>query len=132
MSVGTWNPSERITELSTPVLDELLAAATRSIDEDFGLSQTAVERLAGSANTNRADWRAALQNLDGDQIIALMRFYTLAEGRFPAWQAGSNSPVIPLARALRARGAWPPELTAWIKRHTDNKFLPYGSLLDRL
>ena len=114
------------------MLDELLAAAARPGDGDFGLSRADVERLAGPAHAGRVDWRAALENLRDDQVIALIRFYTLAEGRFPAWKAGSNSPVIVLAKALRARGAWPTGLTAWIKAHTDNKFLPYGSLLDRL
>ena len=132
MSVGTWNPSEQITELSAPVLDELLAAATRSGEDDFGLSPADIERLAGCAHADRVDWQAASKDLGDDQVIALIRFYTAAEGRFPAWKAGSNSPVIVLAKALRARGAWPAELTDWIKRRTDNRFLPYGSLLNRL
>ena len=132
MSVGTWNPSEQTTELSAPVLDEMLAAAARSVDEDFGLSPADIERLAGCAHANRVDWPAALHNLHDQQLVALIRFYTQAESRFPAWKAGSNSPVIVLAKALRARGAWPSGLTAWIKAHTDNRFLPYGSLMDRL
>ncbi len=132
MSVGTWNPSEQITELSAPVLDELLAAAARPAEEDFGLSPADIQRLAGCAHTNRVNWAEPSQSLDDDQVIALIRFYTLAEGRFPDWKAGANSPVIVLARALRSRGAWPAELNAWIRSNTDNRFLPYGSLMDRL
>ena len=132
MSVGTWYPSEQITELSPAVLDRLLAAAAQPVEENFGLSRADIERLAGLAQADRVNWQAASRRLDDDQMLALIRFYTLAEGKFPAWKAGSNSPVIVLAKALRARGAWPAELTAWIKRHTDNRFLPYGSLLDRL
>ena len=132
MSVGTWNPAEQITELSAEVLDELLSAAVRSGAEDFGLSPADIERLAGCAHANRVNWQAAPEALGDDQMIALIRFYTLAEGRFPAWKAGSNSPVIVLAKALRARGTWPTDLTAWIRANTDNRFLPYGSLMDRL
>jgi hypothetical protein len=40
--------------------------------------------------------------------------------------------VIPLARLLKSRGDYPEDLTAWIRAHTGNRFLPYGSLLDRL
>ena len=41
------------------------------------------------------------------------------------------SPVIWLCRELKKRGAFPdPELIQWIKENTDNKFLPYGNLLD--
>ena len=132
MSVGTWNPSEQVTGLSKPVLDELLAVADQPSVEDFGLSQADVERLAGVAHANLVDWRAATQKLGDNELVALIRFYTLAEGRFPSWQAGADSPVIVLAKALRERGTWPAGLTAWIKQHTDNKFLPYGSLLNRL
>ena len=132
MSVGTWNPAEQINELSAQVLDELLAAAARSGDGDFSLSPADIERLAACAHANRVNWQATSETLRDDQMIALIRFYTLAEGRFAAWKAGSNSPVIVLAKALRARGAWPTGLTNWIKAHTDNRFLPYGSLMDRL
>ena len=132
MSVGTWNPSAQVTELTAPVLDELLAAAARSDQEAFGLSPADIERLAGCAHANRVDWQSASRTLRDDRAITLIRFYTLAEGRFPAWKAGANSPVIVLARAMRARGAWPPGLTHWIREHTENRFLPYGSLMDRL
>ena len=132
MSVGTWNPAEQIAELSASALNELLAAAHRLGDPDFGLSPADVDRLTPCAHANRVDWQTASQHLDDGQLIDLIRFHTLAEGRFPAWKAGSNSPVIVLAKALRARNAWPTDLTAWIKAHTDNRFLPYGSLLDRL
>ena len=40
--------------------------------------------------------------------------------------------MIPLVRELKRRGAYPAELTAWIKANTDNRFLPYGNLMDRL
>ena len=79
----------------------------------------------------RCDWQAAAQGLEAEEIERLVRFYTLAEA-LPGWEAGAQSPVIPLARELKARDAWPDDLTAWIKAHTDNRFLPYGSLMDRL
>lgn len=132
MSVGTWNPSAQITELSNAILQELLVAAGHSSEREFGLSPTDIERLAGAAHSNRMDWQTATQHLGDGDLVALVRFFTLAEARFDSWQAGANSPVIVMARALRERGAWPADLTAWIKRHTDNKFLPYGSLLQRL
>ena len=44
----------------------------------------------------------------------------------------SFAPVIPLVAELKRRGDYPNDLTAWIKANTDNRFLPYGSLMDRL
>ena len=132
MSVGTWNPSEQIAELDETVLGQLLAAAERPPDEDFGLLGADVERLAGVAHTNRVDWAPAVERLGNDDLIALVRLYTLAEAIFPSWKANANSPVIVIAKSLRKRNAWPADLTHWIKRHSENKFLPYGSLLQRL
>jgi len=132
LSVGTWNPQEQVTELTEAVLDELLAAAEKPPSDDFGLSPTGIERLAGTARTNLIDWHDAAKGLADDGLIALVRLYVLAEGRFTSWKAGKHSPVIVLARTLRSRSAWPAGLTAWIKCHSDNKFLPYDSLMDRL
>ncbi|MXW52107.1 MAG: hypothetical protein F4X81_19010 [Gammaproteobacteria bacterium] len=131
LSVGAWDPAEQIVELSDSVLAELLAAADCLDEESFGLSVAQVSRLAATVRLRPEAWRPAAA-LDDQQVIRLVRLYTLAEGRFPEWKAGSASPVIALCRLLRRRGAWPADLTAWIKAHSDNKFLPYGSLADRL
>lgn len=114
------------------MLDRLLAASGHPASDDFGLATVEVERLAGTAHSNRADWQTASRDLSDTDLLALVRFYTLAESHFPAWKSGANSPVIVLARALRGRGAWPPDLTVWIKQNTENRFLPYGNLLDRI
>jgi hypothetical protein len=39
---------------------------------------------------------------------------------------------VPLVALLKSRAAYPSELTRWIKTNTSNRFLPYGSLMDRL
>ena len=131
LSVGAWDPAEQISELNDSVLAELLAAADCLDREDLGLSAADASRLAATARLPTAAWQRAAA-LDDEQLIGLVRLYTLAEGRFPEWKAGSASPVIALCRLLRRRGAWPADLTAWIKVRSDNKFLPYGSLADRL
>ena len=40
--------------------------------------------------------------------------------------------MIALARLLRERDDYSAELTAWIRSVSSNRFLPYGSLSDRL
>jgi len=50
----------------------------------------------------------------------------------PGFELGARSPVIALVRLLKQRGEYPDDLTGWVKANTDNRFLPYGSLLDRL
>lgn len=131
LAVGAWDPSQQITALDAPVLAELLGAAISLHLDDFGLPAAAVSRLAATVRLPPAAWRAA-EALTSEELVSLVRLYVLAEGRFPDWKAGAKSPVITLCRLLRRRGAWPAELSAWIKSNSDNRFLPYGSLADRL
>ena len=132
MSVEPFDPGALALKLDADVLEELVAAAARLEESDFGLARERINALAVVARQDeKTDWKAAAVELDSDQLIALVRLYTLAE-RLPGWEAGARSPVIALARELKQRGDYPDDLTGWIKRNTDNRFLPYGSLMDRL
>jgi hypothetical protein len=132
LSVEPFDPSALALKLDQVVLAELLQAAADSDADDFGLSRERISALAAIARHDaKTDWQAAGSKLTSAQILALVKFFTLAE-RLPGWEAGARSPVIPLAAALKQRGDYPDDLTAWIKSHTDNRFLPYGSLMDRL
>lgn len=132
MSVEPFDPGALTLRLDATVLDELIAAAGADEVADFGLSRERIAALAAVArHDGQIDWRAAASDLDVDALVALIRLYTLAEA-LPGWEAGARSPVIPLAAELKGRGAYPEDLTAWIKSNTDNRFLPYGSLMDRL
>jgi hypothetical protein len=111
---------------------ELLAAARHLEEPSFGLAEQRVVELAPLARqSDSSDWSVMAASLDEAELENLIRLFTLAE-RLPGWSAQAKSPVIPLARELKARGRYPEALTGWIKSHTDNRFLPYGSLMDRL
>ena len=129
--VGTWDPSARVT-LSARHLECLRRAGTRLEDANFGLDEAELRLLAPVMTLDADQWTTAARDADAAQLIAWIRFFTLAEARLPGFEAGAKSPVIPLARTLRERGEYPDDLTTWIKAHTDNRFLPHGSLLDRL
>ncbi|MEX0943239.1 MAG: hypothetical protein WD002_11925 [Pseudomonadales bacterium] len=68
------------------------------------------------------------ESLSDAEIETLIRFFTLAEMQLSGWDGGQDSPVIPLVRILKARGAFKADLRRWIKANTDNRFLPYGAL----
>ena len=131
MTVAAWDPANQVAALDASVLNALLQAAGRLDLQGFGLSATEADRLAGVTQLGAQAWQAAAGLTDAE-LIKLVRLFTLAEGRLPGWKAGAKCPVIPLGAMLRRRGAWPAELTAWVKVHSDNQFLPYGSLADRL
>jgi len=131
MGVGGWDPGSH--SLERVDVERLLRASRDLEAPDFGLSTDEIARLAprvrqGSGN----DWPAAAEPLASSDIERLIRLFTLAEMRFSAWEAGAKSPVVPLATILKNRGDFPRELSRWIRQHTTNRFLPHGSLLDRL
>ncbi|MEZ5559146.1 MAG: hypothetical protein R3E86_11490 [Pseudomonadales bacterium] len=132
MSVERFDPQSVKPALTAARLERLLRAAAASEDDDFGLSGDEIAALAPLAKDDGVDWAAAGADLDDAQLLALIRLFTRAEERFTSWQAGAASPVIPLAAVLKARGRYPADLNAWIRSHSRNRFLPYGSLLDRL
>jgi hypothetical protein len=74
-------------------------------------------------------WLEESQAWSDAQLWQLIQFFTLAEMQLPGWDAGADSPVIPLSKALRQRGApLNREQLLWIREHTDNRYLPYGPL----
>ena len=125
--VGAWEPSARLGGEHARTLD---AAATDNdrlvVDED------AEARLREIVNAGAQGWTGFFADRSSDCLIAWLRVLTLAEGSVAGCDVGAKSPVIVLARMLRERGDYPAELTAWIKSVSGNRFLPYGSLMDRL
>jgi hypothetical protein len=132
LSVEPFDPGALTLKLDDAVIAELIRAASDLEAPDFGMERDRISALSALArHDGTTDWRSAVSELDSGQIVALVKFFTLAE-RLPGWEAGARSPVIPMAAVLKARGDYPDDLTGWIKAHTDNRFLPYGSLMDRL
>ncbi len=131
--VGSWQPGAAA--LSTATLQQLLAQVDTTALEaaaDLALPAASQAQLAALMQLPKADWRAQAGQLDAASLVALIKLLTLAEMQLPGCKVGARSPVIALAAELKAREAWPNELLAWIRRHSDNRFLPYGSLLERL
>ena len=134
--VGVWDPKAEpglgAQAAGVPPMDLLRKAATQLDADGFGLDAAERSRLAPWMTAGHSLWEAAAEGADADEVVAWIRFFTLAEAQLPGFEAGARSPVVPLARALRQRGEYPADLTRWIKAHTANRFLPHGSLMDRL
>ena len=130
--VGTWQPDKGDVALDATLVARLTSLASQIETPTLGLAADEVVRFAALMRRPREAWSAVAKNLVDGDLVTLIRFFTLAEQRLPNWEAGAQSPVIPLAAELRARGTYPKELTRWIKASTRNRFLPWGSLADRL
>lgn len=135
MSLGSWDPNadQQSADFS---IDEKLLQQLINLGDDPDLSRLqqslSAEQLQCQAPLMRQDkeqWFALAANFSDEEIISLMRTLTLAE-QLPGWQAGDKSPVIWLGKILKKRGCGiDRELQLWIKQHSDNRFLPHGSLL---
>ena len=101
----------------------------RQLDRlDRLLSAEDKQLLAGLMTIDHETWRAAAEPLPDGELLHLIRFFAAAEN-LPGWEAGANSPVIPLAQILRRRGVrLDRELLQWLREVSDNRFLPYGPL----
>ena len=131
MAVDTFDPAALGNPMDEAAWRDLCAVAADFAGEQLNLSELEVARFALLAN--HPDWAQQAQEVEADTTLEnLIRIFTLGEMQFPSWAAGDKSPVIALVKELKRRGAYDPALTRWIKAHTSNKFLPHGSLMDRL
>lgn len=132
MAVDSFDPASMRPALSPELLAELVALAGHLTEPCLGLDANAVRRTAVVARHGSVDWAAAAAMLTDADLHALIRVFTKGEKEVPGWEAGAKSPVIPMVRELKKRGTFPSELTIWIKANSENRFLPHGSLMDRL
>ena len=134
MSLGTWDPSLAANNaenlLSAETLDRLIGYDRENQLQQLGelLSTDEQQRLAALMKVDHDAWQGVAEPLADAAVIHLLRFFAVAEN-LPGWEAGAQSPVIPLARVLRKRGArLDKPMLQWLREVNDNRFLPYGPL----
>ena len=126
--VGAWEPTVALGGRHARLLD----AAAAQPGETLELDAAAATGLRQVALADAAQRSALFEPQDSTRLIAWLKVLVLAEETIPGCDLGARSPAIAIVRLLRARGDYPADLTAWIKAASSNRFLPYGSLLDRL
>jgi hypothetical protein len=139
MALGTWDPKIDMDSselLLTPsLLNRLIGYACENTECGDALtrleqllSDEDKQRLAGLMKVDHDHWRVAAEPLPDTDLLHLIRFFAVAEN-LPGWEAGADSPVIPLAKVLRQRGArLDKALLQWLRQVSDNRYLPYGPL----
>ena len=128
--VGSWEPDEpALSDAHRKILDVAIKALDRP---QLGLSAEQQDSIRQAVRASTESWRDFAQEQSSAEITNWIRALTLAEMMFSGLELGARSPVIALVRLLKQRGEYPDDLTEWGKANTGNRFLPYGSLLDRL
>lgn len=134
MSLGTWDPNLTSADtenlLSTETMDRLIGYAhdDQLQQLDDLLSDEDQQRLAPLMKVDHDTWQGIAESMKDSEVIHLLQFFAVAEN-LPGWEAGAQSPVIPLAKVLRKRGARvDKKMLQWLREVNDNRFLPYGPL----
>jgi len=134
MSLGSWDPKIASAD-SALILQPALLRRLIDFDREDQLahleqllSDEDKQRLAGLMKIDHNTWRSAAEPLPEGDLLHLIRFFAVAEN-LAGWEAGADSPVIPLAKILRRRGARLDQpLLQWLREINDNRYLPYGPL----
>ncbi|MGI9287387.1 MAG: hypothetical protein ACR2P1_18530 [Pseudomonadales bacterium] len=136
MSVGSWDPklqqSDARAAISADVLLRFIDISQQAqLDTIADVLDAEQQQLHARLMTlPRKAWEDAVVTLSDADVYHLMRFFTVAEMQLPGWEANDKSPVIWLNKILKARGKpLGKGQIQWIKQHTRNRFLPYGSVL---
>lgn len=134
MSLGSWDPAAESAahqiQIDPAILDRFIGYSRNEQLSQLEqlISGDENQVLAGLMKIDHDVWLAAAAALPADEVLQLIRFFAVAEN-LPGWEAGSKSPVIPLAKTLRQRGTrLDKALLQWLREVNDNRFLPYGPL----
>ena len=126
--IGSWDPDPKLSEQHRDILDR----AADAIDQPgLGMTTEAQQMLSSVIQASPQIWLDFVEQETTIRIIGWIKVLTLIEEVLGV-EVGAKSPVITLVRLLKKRNVYPNNLTEWIKSHSNNRFLPYGSLADRL
>ena len=134
MSVGAWEPKSAANVDAAPaeISRDLLKRFIEAVQSGDPLSERLESGDLEASHLIRLPaqrWLEESAQWDDAQLWHLICFFTLAEQQLPGWDAGAESAVIPLAKALRRRQApLNRDQLLWIREHSDNRYLPYGPL----
>lgn len=128
--VQNWDPT--LYTLGQKHRDLLNIVVARTTKHHLQLTPEQLDTLRVIFLIDARAWADFAVDKTDEELVSWIELFTLCPEQYSGFDRGANSPVIPLVRVLRHRGTYPPQLTKWIKQQSTNRFLPHGSLADRL
>ena len=135
--IEQWQPASA-SNASLPKADQLQqlpAALVNSDSAEPSINESALDAaLLQQAKLwtqlNEEQWADGWGDLDDQTLWNIALFYVLAEQQLDDWQLADKNPAIWVFRMLKKRGTQvPKDQIKAIKKLTDNRFIPYGSVL---
>jgi len=132
--VDVWQPANTLPAGPDLTLVEKLAALSAELEQHDDLNQfLSADDLAAARSwiqLSEAQWLPVIKQLEAESRLKLALFYTLAEVKLNGWQAGDKNPAIWIFRFLKQTHQLPEKnFIRLLKSKTDNRFIPYGSVL---
>lgn len=128
--VQNWDPTSQT--LSLTHRDLLNSLVVDTSVAQLQLTSEQLDTLRVLFLIDARGWTEFASDKEDAELVHWIKLLSLIPEQHSGFNSGANSPVIPLVRVLRQRGGYPTSLTVWIKQHSTNRFLPHGSLADRL
>lgn len=132
MTIGSWDPTAtQVFTISGNILDKFaqLADSNRLTNLTEQLSNEEIQQQAPIMRLDFQSWQNAAANSDTQTLIALIRFFTIAEEQLSGWEGQEKSPVIYLNKLLKLRKEpLAKDMLLWIRANSNNRFLPNGAL----
>ncbi|HCM06632.1 MAG TPA: hypothetical protein DIC30_11560 [Oceanospirillales bacterium] len=131
--VDTWQPNSSNNDISEQKLADF-SALIKSQEEAVQclkeLGDEDIKLIEALVNTPKSLWIKAVANLTNEQIINLCIFFTVGEMEFSNWVFGSKNPTIYFIKHLKSKNSAPEkDFIRWLKKQTDNRYIPYGAAL---
>lgn len=136
MTVDSWDPNKPTPDTRTSSIDpnfisRCLELVTSNKLNTLEESMTAQDKQQSSVmKANQTQWEHALVDYSNDQLIDLIKFFTLVEVQIAHWVGAHHSPAIAINNILKSRGQkLDKSVLTWIRKNTNNRFIPNGAVL---
>lgn len=120
-----------VPDITNELLARLIDIGRREAFDDFQqlLADFPRARSGNFMRQGHSEWYEVARQYSSDDVMALIKAFTVAERDLPNFNCGSVSPVIQLYHYLLDLSQDElTELRDWVVVHTHNDYLPFGSL----
>lgn len=128
MTLEQWQPEDASLTPDTPTLKSLAVTADAFLVNPE--TSQDLDRVQRWIKLPEERWKAAISQLDEEELKALSLVFTLAEEQWSSWQCGASNPAIWIYRHLKQSGRTPDkEFIKHLKSLTSNRYIPRGKAL---